>query len=274
MCAIGFGSFGSLVPLMFHLLDREELRQFLDEKAAEYENPRFIENDPVQFIHLFNEKLQDVEIAGLFAATWAWGQRKSIRASLHRLNESWDGAPYDFIQHASEHELKKWTPSHRTFMPEDGRAFVRGLRNLYSHAPSLAEYFRLHPGENDYFNAIDRFRTAFLNAAEAPTRTHKHIASPESGSAAKRLHLYLRWMVRPSLGGVDIGVWNQLPKSALSCPLDVHSGRVARTLGLLHRTANDARAVRELDAQLRILDPQDPVKYDYALFGLGVEGRL
>jgi uncharacterized protein (TIGR02757 family) len=125
--------------------------------------------------------------------------------------------------------------------------------------------------ESDYFAAIDRFRLAFLAAAEAPPRVAKHVASPASGSAAKRLHLYLRWMVRPAAGGVDLGLWSHLPKSKLSLPLDVHTGRVARSLGLLARTASDARAVEELDRALRTLDPMDPVKYDFALFGLGVE---
>ena len=251
-----------------------ELYDFLNEKAAAFEHPKFIEDDPVAFPKRYADRAWDAEVAGLFAALWAWGQRKSIRASLEKLFASMDDAPGDFVLQASERELKRWEPGHRTFLPEDGRVFVRGLRRLYHEHGSLAPLFRPEESEPNYFNALDRFRSAFLAAAEAPTRTAKHVASPAAGSAAKRLHLYLRWMVRPAAGGVDLGIWSHLPKSKLSCPLDVHSGRVARSLGLLHRAATDARAVLELDEALRRLDPQDPVKYDYALFGMGVEGLL
>lgn len=252
----------------------DELRIFLNEKASAFEHPKFAVDDPVEFPRRYAERAWDAEVAGLFAAVWAWGQRKSIRASLEKLFSSMDDAPGDFVLQASDLELAQWKPGHRTFLPEDGRVFVRGLRRLHQEHGSLAPLFQPTETEINYFNALDRFRLAFLEAAEAPARTAKHVASPAAGSAAKRLHLYLRWMVRPAAGGVDLGIWSHLPKSKLSCPLDVHSGRVARSLGLLQRTATDARAVLELDAALRKLDPQDPVKYDYALFGMGVEGLL
>jgi uncharacterized protein (TIGR02757 family) len=253
------------------VLNTNELRDFLNEKAAQYEHPNFLPEDPVSFPRKYADSPMDAEIAGFFAATWAWGQRKSILASLDRLFAHMDHAPYAFITEANTKEWSAWSGGHRTFLPEDGMAFFKALRTLYAQAPSLSTYFVPTESESDYFAAIDRFRLAFLTAAEAPPRVAKHVASPASGSAAKRLHLYLRWMVRPAAGGVDLGLWSHLPKSKLSIPLDVHTGRVARSLGLLTRTASDARAVEELDRALRTLDPMDPVKYDFALFGLGVE---
>lgn len=253
------------------MLNLDELRDFLNEKALQYEHPNFLREDPVSFPRNYADSQLDAEIAGFFAATWAWGQRKSILASLDRLFAHMDHAPYAFITEANAKEWSAWTGGHRTFLPEDGMAFFKALRTLYAQAPSLSTYFVPTESESNYFAAIDRFRLAFLEAAEGPPRLAKHVASPASGSAAKRLHLYLRWMVRPAAGGVDLGLWSHLPKSKLSIPLDVHTGRVARSLGLLTRTASDARAVEELDRTLRTLDPTDPVKYDFALFGLGVE---
>ncbi len=249
-------------------MEIENLKSFLDEKVEQYNRPFFTESDPIQIPHHFTQK-QDVEIAALLAATIAWGNRKAILKSGHKMLEILDNAPYDFVLNHSKNDLKKVDGFvHRTFNSQDFIFFIQQLKRLYSQNTSLEPYFFIKPNEINTAMAIERFRTEFLN--NQLTRTQKHISSPAKNSSAKRLNMFLRWMVRDDNQGVDFGIWKKISPSKLSCPLDVHSGNVARKLGLLTRKQNDQKAVVELDSNLRKMDIQDPVKYDFALFGLGV----
>ncbi|MDZ4752457.1 MAG: TIGR02757 family protein [Flavobacteriales bacterium] len=249
-----------------------DLRIFLDEKAELFNRKDFIELDPISIPHRFSKK-EDIEISGLLSATISWGNRKSIITNAGRMMEMMHHSPYEFVAHHTISDLKKLKPFvHRTFNADDFISFVQGLRHIYESKGGLetlfTEGFSLH---QTAFGAIDHFRT-HLFEAHLPARLSKHVASPEAGSAAKRLNMYLRWMVRRDEVGVDFGVWKNIPMSQLSIPLDVHTASVSRKLGLLKRTQNDRKTVEELDVFLRKLDPKDPVKYDYALFGLGVSG--
>lgn len=246
-----------------------DLKAFLDEKYIQYNNPEFIQSDPIQVPHLFS-KPEDIEIAGFLAATIAWGQRKTIINNALKMMELMDQAPYEFVVHHKPKELKRFSGFvHRTFNSDDLVWVVTALKAIYSNHASLSELFKPISEELNLKNGIDRFRNAMLKTAHE-TRSKKHVSSPAKGSASKRLIMYLRWMVRHDNTGVDFGIWKNISPALLSCPLDVHSGNVARKLGLLARKQNDWKAVEELDTRLRQLDPTDPAKYDYALFGLGV----
>lgn len=246
-----------------------ELKTFLDEKANFYNNPSFIESDPIQIPHQFSKK-EDIEIAGFLVATIAWGNRKSIIKNGSRLMNLMDESPYDFIMNHSETDLENLTNFvHRTFNGEDLMFFVRSLQNIYKKHHGLEAVFAATNDTDSMQRAIHNFKKVFFSI-EHPSRTQKHVGDPLKNSAAKRLNMYLRWMVRKDHAGVDFGIWNSISPSRLSCPLDVHSGNVARKLKLLSRKQNDAKALLELDTYLRALDPVDPVKYDFALFGLGV----
>ncbi|MGC6480285.1 MAG: TIGR02757 family protein [Flavobacteriaceae bacterium] len=251
-------------------LDAAALKDFLDEKAAFYENPVFIETDPIQIPHQFSKK-QDIEIAALLTALIAWGNRSSILKSAQKIMTLMDGDPYGFVSQHSPKDLKVFEGFvHRTFQTVDLQFILQALQSAYQQEDSLEAYFIDPTGTHDYMAPnISRFRE-FLLRTPHQKRSEKHLANPLQGSAAKRLHMYLRWMVRPAKKGVDFNLWKKIPPAKLSCPLDVHSGNVARKLGLLDRKQNDAKAVEQLDQQLRRLDPIDPVKYDFALFGLGV----
>ncbi|HEV7231761.1 MAG TPA: TIGR02757 family protein [Bacteroidia bacterium] len=248
-----------------------DIKSFLNEKYIQYNSFAFIESDPVSIPRRFSKK-QDIEIAGFLAATIAWGQRPTIIRNGNRLMQWMDESPHEFILNHSPKDLKPFkTFVHRTFNNTDILYFIKALKHIYSKHKSMEEAFLL-PGkwkESDTQEAIIRFRTLFFSLPH-PDRSRKHVSDPAAGSAAKRLHMFLRWMVRKDKAAVDFGIWKRIPPSALLCPLDVHSGNVARKLGLLSRTQNDRRAVEELTAALRSLDPSDPVKYDFALFGLGV----
>lgn len=248
-----------------------EIKQLLDEKYEEYCSVDFIGPDPISIPHLFEEK-RDIEISGLIAATIAWGQRPTIIKNAKEAMHLMGNEPYRFVMEHSENDLKDLDGFvHRTFNAEDLKHFVRSLRNIYSQCESLEDVFiaGIQKGDENLKNSIHRFKLEFFSIPHEK-RTQKHVADPMKGSSAKRLNMYLRWMCRPNDNGVDFGIWNRIPTSILSCPLDVHSGRNARQLGLLSRTQNDWKAVEELDAALRKFDPKDPVKYDFALFGLGV----
>lgn len=245
-----------------------ELKSFLDEKADLYNRMDFIASDPVQIPHRFTQK-EDIEIAGFLAATIAWGNRKSIISSGDRMMDLMGNAPYDFVMSAKDEDLVRLQNFvHRTFNGQDFSAFVKGLKHIYSEHRGLEAVFARHRNGNDLQESIHEFKKIFFASTDSP-RTHKHVSDPLNNSAAKRINMFLRWMVRQDKR-VDLGIWTSIPASALSCPLDVHSGNVARKLGLLQRKQNDAKALAELDAALRKFDPADPVKYDFALFGLGV----
>ncbi len=247
-------------------LSPSDLKLFLDEKVDQYNKPEFISSDPLQIPHSFHKR-QDIEIAGFLTATIAWGNRKSILNSAHKMIQLMDEAPYDFISNHTQQDLKSLNSFvHRTFNGTDLITFVTGLKRLYQSHDSLESLFL---GQKNVQLGIHEFKKTFFDFPH-PERSEKHISDPLKKSAAKRLNMFLRWMVRPSDTGVDLGLWQRIKPAQLSCPLDVHSGRVARKLGLLNRSQNDATAVKELDEALRRMDPKDPVKYDFALFGLGV----
>lgn len=249
-------------------MNKTDLKDFLDEKVHQYNNLNFIESDPVQIPHLFTHK-EDIEIAGFLAATIAWGNRKMVISNCNKMMNLMGNAPHDFIMSHEDHHLEKLEGFvHRTFNSTDLTVFVKGLRHIYTNYNGLEGVFNTHQKDGYLHNAITQLKNHFFEIEHQP-RTQKHIADPSRGSAAKRIHLFLRWMVRKDYAGVDLGVWNLSP-SLLSCPLDVHSGNVARKLGLITRKQDDIKALNELDTHLRSFDPADPVKYDYALFGLGV----
>ncbi|RDY61680.1 TIGR02757 family protein [Flagellimonas nanhaiensis] len=250
-------------------MSSDELKDFLDQKVVQYNHPKFLEDDPIQIPHRFTKK-EDIEISGFLTATIAWGNRKSIINNASRLMDLMNHAPHDFVLNHSDEELEKLSSFvHRTFNGTDLQYFVKSLRNIYLHHKGLESVFSKYQLKQTLQPAISNFKSVFFELPH-PKRTKKHVSDPNKGSAAKRINMFLRWMVRDNSTGVDFGIWNSLSPAQLSCPLDVHSGNVARKLGLLTRKQNDAKALEELDINLRKLDPLDPVKYDFALFGLGV----
>lgn len=251
-----------------------EVRDLLEEAYHQLATAAFVADDPLQVPRSFSRR-EDAEVIGFLTATIAWGQRRTIIRNAWRLVELLDGAPHDFTMHASPSELERTGAFvHRTFNGTDLRCFVLALRTLYGRHGSLeAAFLPADPGAAlpPMAELIGTFRRRFFLPAH-PARTEKHVADPLRGSNAKRINMFLRWMVRPADTGVDLGLWKRIPPSALHVPLDVHTGRVARQLGLLRRKQDDWKSVEELTAALRLLDPADPVKYDIALFGLGVGG--
>ena len=247
-------------------------RELLEEHACRVNTAGFVDTDPVQFPRRYS-RLQDVETAGLLCATIAWGRRKMILASCRKMLDRMGDSPYDFLMNTDLDAFPENGPAvHRTFAPGDLAFFLRGLRGIYRKYGSLEELFAPREGECGMWAGISRFREEMLRVPHGAA-SERHISCPEKRSACKRLHLFLRWMVRRD-GVVDLGVWKKTDPSQLSIPLDVHVGNVARALGILTRRQNDRRAVEEVDAFLRKLDPEDPVKYDFALFGLGESGWL
>jgi uncharacterized protein (TIGR02757 family) len=251
-------------------LDLREVKRLLDQKYEFYDAPGFIKTDPVSIPHGFDRK-EDIEIAGLFSALIAWGNRKAILNSAALMMQWMDHAPYEFTVNASVIEFRRFEKFvYRTFNGDDMIFLLHALRRVYKELGGLEEVatgFFEKTGEIK--QVIIGIRNALL-AVEHLKRSEKHLANPEKGSAAKRFNMFLRWMIREDTKGVDFGLWKQIPASALMCPLDVHSGNVARKLGLLTRKQNDWKAVEELTLVLRQMDGRDPVKYDYALFGMGV----
>jgi uncharacterized protein (TIGR02757 family) len=264
------------------------LKSFLDQKVAQYNRPEFIANDPVSIPHLFSRK-QDIEIMGFWAATLAWGQRVTIIKKCKELISLMDGAPYDFIINHEELDLKKLLHfKHRTFNDIDTLYFISFFRWHYENFESLEEAF-IPPnplkGEQNNLLAdqryplqgaegvLNHFRSYFFSLPDFPHRTKKHVSSPSQKSTCKRLNMFLRWMVRKDDNGVDFGIWNKLKPADLICPCDLHVDRVARKLKLINRKQTDWQTAVELTERLCELDPNDPVKYDFALFGLGIEER-
>lgn len=250
-------------------MTKSELKDFLDEKVELYNNPNFIESDPIQIPHQFSLK-EDIEISGFLAATIAWGNRKMIINNSKKMMELMGNSPYDFVMNHQEYHLEKLENFvHRTFNGGDFFTFIKALQNIYKNHNGLEAVFAKNQEENSMQKSISEFKKIFFEI-EHQDRTQKHVSDPLNNSAAKRINMFLRWMIRNDNKGVDFGIWKTIPTSALSCPLDVHSGNVARKLQLLIRKQNDAKALFELDTNLRLLDKNDPVKYDFALFGLGV----
>lgn len=246
-----------------------ELKEFLDEKVELYNRPDFIETDPIQIPHRYSLK-EDIEIAGFLSATIAWGNRKMIISNANKLMELMGNTPFDFVMSHTENDLKRLDNFvHRTFNGEDCKTFIRALQHIYKNYNGLESIFAKNQSIHSMQESISKFKTHFFEIPHQ-YRTQKHISDPLNNSAAKRLNMWLRWNCRQDQKGVDLGIWTTIDASKLSCPLDVHSGNVARKLGLLTRKQNDGKALAELDLNLRKLDPQDPVKYDFALFGLGV----
>ena len=244
---------------------------FLEEKYRLYNQSNFIETDPISIPHLYSKK-QDIEIAGFLTATISWGQRTTILKNAVLLMNLMDNSPYDFILNFNKKDFKRFSNFvHRTFNSTDLHFFFIALQKIYKKYNSLEDLF-LHsydPAENNLASSIMDWRNEFFSAQHLP-RTEKHFSDIKSGSAAKRINMFLRWMVRKDEYGVDFGLWKNISPAQLICPLDVHSGRVARKLKLLTRNQDDWRAAVELTEKLKTFDPSDPVKYDFALFGLGV----
>ena len=243
------------------------MQSFLDFKVQQYESVAFIAHDPIQIPHQFSKK-RDVEVAAFLSATIAWGNRMSILKSARKMMDLMDASPHDFVLNHQKKDFKKFKGFvHRTFNEQDLIYFISALKNIYINHGGLERLFS-SPKIN-LQERIHRFKKTFFELDHLQ-RTQKHVSDPQKGSAAKRINMFLRWMVRSGEKGVDFGIWKSINPSLLSCPLDVHSGNVGRVLGLLPRKQNDWRAVMELDDNLRKMDVSDPVKYDFALFGLGV----
>jgi len=294
-------------PASFHTF--QELKEFLDVKFDQYNRPGFIENDPICIPHLFTRK-QDIEIMGFWASILAWGQRKTIINKCKELINLMDGVPYDFILNHQETDLKRFANfKHRTFNDTDTLYFIEFFRQHYLRSDTLETAFKpLRPNifreefmeegklsseyneaasapcflgelknknsESVTVNALNSFRTYFFSLPDFPARTKKHISSPSKKSTCKRLNMFLRWMVRKDDRGVDFGLWNSIKPSDLICPTDLHVERVARKLKLISRKQVDWLTATELTENLRKFDPNDPVKYDFALFGLGIEEQF
>lgn len=254
-------------------MDNTLLHEFLEEKFHLYNRPSFIDSDPISIPKLFQQK-EDIEIIGFLIATISWGNRRSIINNGHKLANYMGNSPYDFVMSFNKKaalKLKERKFVHRTFNADDLNYFIEAIARVYKNEGGIEALFAKHVSKNDINlkQAITGFGNFFCSHKNVG-QTSKHIAKPHENSAAKRINMYLRWMVRNDKAGVDFGLWKKISPSLLSIPLDVHSGRVARKLGLLQRTQNDWKAVEELDIALRKFDAKDPVKYDFALFGLGV----
>ena len=249
-------------------LKSSELKEFLDKRVDIYNSPAFIKFDPVSIPHRYSSK-EDIEIAGFLAATIAWGNRTAILRSAGCMMKIMCDAPYDFVLNHKESDLKGIDGAmHRTFNAEDFIYFIEALKYIFEEKGGMEDIFMRYRTGDSLQPAIHEFRRIFFELPHN-SRTRKHISDPVKGSAAKKINMYLRWMIRKDDRGVDFGLWKSISPSILSCPLDVHSGNVARKLGLITRRQNDSKAVTELDKVLRQLDKEDPVKYDFALFGLG-----
>ena len=256
-----------------NLANFEVLQALLNSKVLQFNQPEFIKDDPISIPHLFSKK-EDIEIMGFWAAVLAWGQRVTIINKCKALIMLMDHAPHDFIMHHQDNDLKKLLAfKHRTFNSTDTLYFIHFFKQFYTQHQSLEEAFtrQLNPNDRHIENGLNGFFNTFFDSEIAPERTKKHIASPARKSACKRINMFLRWMVRDDAMGVDFGIWKNIKTSQLICPCDVHVDRVARKLGLIHRPQTDWLTAVELTENLQQFDANDPVKYDFALFGMGVE---
>lgn len=249
----------------------DALKEFLDQKYQQYNQPDFIENDPICIPHLFSNQ-QDIEIMGFWAAVLAWGQRKTIISKCKELINRMDGEPHRFIMNHTEADLKSIIGfKHRTFNDTDALYFIAFFKKYYSQNYTLENAFLVPKEAQNIESGLINFHNQFFDDDFTPSRTRKHIATPIRKSACKRINMYLRWMVRNDNHGVDFGIWQKIKPSQLVCPCDVHVDNVGRLLGLIKRPKTDWQTAVELTESLKILDPSDPVKYDFALFGLGIE---
>ena len=250
-------------------MNKEQLKEFLDSKVEQYNRIGFIESDPIQIPHLYTKK-EDIEISGFLTAIISWGNRTVIIKNAIKMMELMDNSTHDFVINHQEGDLKYLENFvHRTFNSIDLKQFIKSLKHIYLEHGGLEKTLAIKGNHRSYKNAIHNLKQVFFEIPHQQ-RSQKHISNPLKNSAAKRINMFLRWMVRNDLTGVDFGIWETHNSANLSCPLDVHSGNVARKLKLLCRKQNDWKAVTELDNNLRKLDQNDPVKYDFALFGLGV----
>lgn len=246
-----------------------DLKDFLDEKSVKYESKSFIKDDPILIPHQFTNQ-KDIEVSAFLTSVISWGNRKSIINSSKKIIDYMDNSPYDFIINHTSKDLNKTNRSiHRTFNLIDLNYFIRSLKNIYKEYGGIEDILSNKNNGDNLQERISSFKEIFFSL-DYPDRTRKHLPSPLDGSSAKRFNMFLRWMVRTNERGVDFGLWTKIDRSELSLPLDVHTGRIGRDLGLLTRKLNDYKSVKEIDLRLREMDPIDPVKYDYALFGLGV----
>ena len=254
-------------------LTKEEIKEFLDEKVELYNRPSFIEPDPISIPHRYSKK-EDIEIAGFLAATIAWGNRKMILRNAALMMALLDDSPFDFIMNSDEHDIERIEGFvHRTFNSADLIYFLKALKYIYLKKGGLENIFNEYSTTGTLQQAIHELKNIFFDLPHN-RRTERHISDPFKGSAAKKLNMFLRWMVRKDNRGVDFGMWKRIDQASLYIPLDLHSGNTARRLGLLKRKLNDWKAVEELTEVLRLFDPSDPVKYDFALFGLGVNEKF
>lgn len=256
----------------FSNLTFEAVKALLDNKVEEYNTSDFIPDDPISLPHQFQKK-EDIEIIGFIVALIAWGKRMMILKNGKKLIQLMSGQPYEFVKHYEKGMLDGKNFVHRTFNTTDLDFILHGLQLCYSRHGSLSALFQLPKEEKGIKLRIMQMRAFFLTLPHEK-RSEKHLANPVNGSAAKKINMFLRWMVRKDKKGVDFGIWNAIPMHELYVPLDVHSGRIARELGLIKRKQNDWKALEELMTTLRKMDPNDPSKYDFALFGLGVTGAL
>ena len=247
------------------------MKSFLDLKADQFNRPEFISDDPISIPHRFRKK-HDIEIAAFFASILAWGQRKTIINKCSQLMSMMDNDPYNFIVNHSQADLKPISRfTHRTFNGVDAQYFVAALQNIYKSYGGMEKVFAVDKDELTVEKGIVAFRKEFFSIPH-PARTKKHVSTPEKKSTCKRINMFLRWMVRNDKRGVDFGIWNSVKPSQLVCPCDVHVDRVARKLKLIKRSQRDWQTAVELTDNLKKFDPSDPVRYDFALFGLGIEG--
>lgn len=246
-----------------------ELKEILEEKFNAYNCLDFISTDPISIPHQFTKK-EDIEISGFLAAIISWGQRPIIIRNAIKLIGLMDNSPFDFVMNHTDSDLKPFEKfTHRTFNGKDCCYFIQSLKNIYLNHDGLENIFK----KSTIYEGIINLNKAFF---ELPyeIRTKKHIANPEKGASAKRINMFLRWMIRKDSRGVDFGIWNSIKPSQLYCPLDIHSGNAARQLGILKRKQNDWKAVEELTGGLKKFDYNDPVKYDFALFGMGIFEKI
>jgi uncharacterized protein (TIGR02757 family) len=254
------------------MIPKDEIKDFLDFKVLEFNRPEFIELDPISIPHRFDQK-EDIEISAFLTATISWGNRKAILKAANDLMSLMGNSPFDFIMNANSNQIFRVSKFYyRTFNSSDLDYFILSLKNIYENHGGLELIFSNNSNEFLH-DSISSFRSIFFELPHLD-RTKKHVSNPDTGSAAKRIHMMLRWLVRKDNSGVDFGIWKKISLSSLSVPIDLHSGNTARKLGILNRKQNDLRAVRELDSVCRNFDPNDPAKYDFALFGLGINEKF